>query len=90
MTLRLNASVLLCYYLQMDIYTYPVKLEKRYGKYWASSETFPGMVGIGDTIEEAKASILAAMKLYIEECITENRPIPTPCDCRAETASVKV
>jgi predicted RNase H-like HicB family nuclease len=74
----------------MDIYTYPVKLEERDGKYWALSEAFPGVLGIGDTAEEAKASILAAMKLYIEECIAENRPIPQPSTRQKEMVTITV
>jgi predicted RNase H-like HicB family nuclease len=74
----------------MDIYTYPVTLELKYGKYWASSEAFPGVYGIGDSIEEAKASILAAMRLYIDECIAENRPVPRPGTCQKETVSLAV
>lgn len=74
----------------MDIYTYPVALELKQGKYWASSEAFPGVYGIGDSVEEAKASILAAMKLYIEECQAEHRPIPQPGTHQKETVSVAV
>jgi predicted RNase H-like HicB family nuclease len=74
----------------MDIYTYPVDLALRDGKYWASSEAFPGVYGIGDTIQEAKASILTAMRLYIDECIAENRPIPTPGTRQKETVSIAV
>ena len=74
----------------MDIYTYPVKLEERDGKYWASSAAFPGLIGIGDTVEEAKASILAAMKLYIEECIAEDRPIPRADVRQKETVSIAI
>lgn len=74
----------------MDIYTYPVTLARRDGKYWASSEAFPGVFGIGDSAEEAKANILAAMRLSIEECLAENRPIP-PSDARQkETVSIAV
>jgi len=74
----------------MDIYTYPVDLAVRDGKYWASSEAFPGVFGLGDTADEAKASILAAMKLYIEDCIAEKRPIPTPGSRQKETVSIAV
>ena len=74
----------------MDIYTYPVDLARRDGKFWASSEAFPGLLGLGDTAAEAKASILAAMKLYIEECLAENRPVPTPGTRRRGTVSIRV
>jgi predicted RNase H-like HicB family nuclease len=52
----------------MDTYTYPITLEREGQKYWAYSEDFPGVYGLGNSIEEAKASILEAMRLYIEEC----------------------
>ena len=74
----------------MDSYTYPIKLERKGGKYWVSCEAFPGVLGIGDTAEEAKTSILAAMKLYIEECLAEGRPVPTPGKRQKETVSVAV
>ena len=52
----------------MDTYTYPITLEREGRKYWAYSEDFPGVYGLGNSIEEAKASILEAMRIYIEEC----------------------
>ena len=74
----------------MDIYTYPVDMARRDGKYWASSEAFPGLLGIGDTAEEAKANILTAMRLYIEDCLAEHRPIPVPGARRAHTVTIRV
>jgi len=50
------------------MYTYPITVEREGRKYWAYSEDFPGVYGLGKTIDEAKASILEAMRLYIEEC----------------------
>ena len=49
------------------MYTYPITVEREGRKYWAYSEDFPGVNGLGNSIEEAKASILEAMHLYIEE-----------------------
>jgi predicted RNase H-like HicB family nuclease len=51
----------------MEMYTYPITVEREGRKYWAYSEDFPGVYGMGSSIEEAKASILEAMRLYIEE-----------------------
>jgi len=51
----------------MEMYTYPITIEREGRKHWAYSEDFPGAYGLGNSIEEAKASILEAMRLYIEE-----------------------
>jgi predicted RNase H-like HicB family nuclease len=52
----------------MEMYTYPITVEREGLKYYAYSEDFPGVYGLGNSIEEAKASILESMRLYIEEC----------------------
>jgi predicted RNase H-like HicB family nuclease len=57
----------------MDTYTYPITLEREGRKYWAYSEDFPGVYGLGNSIDEAKTSILEAMRLYIEECRATHR-----------------
>jgi predicted RNase H-like HicB family nuclease len=60
----------------MEVYTYPITVEREGRKYYAYSEDFPGVYGLGNSIEEAKASILESMRLYIEECCASHRPIP--------------
>jgi predicted RNase H-like HicB family nuclease len=40
------------------------------------------------TIEEAKASILESMRLYIEECRASHRPIPRARTVCMETVSL--
>jgi len=57
----------------MEMYTYPITVEREGGKYWAYSEDCPGAYGLGNSIEEAKASILEAMRLYIEEFNRDRR-----------------
>jgi predicted RNase H-like HicB family nuclease len=52
----------------MELYTYPITVEREGRKYYAYSEDFPGVYGLGKTIDEAKASILESMRLYIEGC----------------------
>jgi predicted RNase H-like HicB family nuclease len=52
----------------LETYTYPITVEREGRKYWAYSEDFPGVDGLGNSIDEAKASILESMRLYIEEC----------------------
>jgi predicted RNase H-like HicB family nuclease len=51
----------------MEMYTYPITVVREGRNYWAYSEDLPGVYGLGNSIEEAKASILAAMRLYVEE-----------------------
>lgn len=60
----------------MEMYTYPITVEREGRKYWAYSEDFPGVYGLGNSIEEAKASILESMRLYIEECRASHRAVP--------------
>ena len=49
----------------MRLYTYPITVEREGRTYYAYSEDFPGVYGLGKTIEEAKKSILEAMRLYV-------------------------
>ncbi len=74
----------------MRSYTYPIVIRKEGRKYYAYSDEFPGVYGLGKTIEEAKASILEAMKLYIRECRTRRRPVPRARIVYAETVSLAV
>jgi len=57
----------------MRAYTYPITIEREGRKYYAYSKDFPGVYGLGKTIEEAKASILEAMRLY---------SVASPLTCR--------
>lgn len=52
----------------MELYTYPITVEREGRNYYAYSEDFPGVYGLGDSIQEAKNTILEAMRLFIEEC----------------------
>jgi len=52
----------------MTLYTYPITIEKEGTHHYAYSEDFPGVYGLGKTIEAAKRSILEAMRLYIQHC----------------------
>jgi predicted RNase H-like HicB family nuclease len=72
----------------MDTYTYPITVEREGPKYWAYSGDFPGVYGLGNSIEEAKASILESMRLYIEECRATHRPIPRARTVYMETVSI--
>jgi len=72
----------------MEMYTYPITVEREGRKYWAYSEDFPGVYGLGSSIEEAKASILESMRLYIEQCRASRRPVPRARAVYMETASI--
>lgn len=74
----------------MTYYTYPISIEKEDGQYYAYSDDLPGVYGLGDSIEEAKASMLEGIRLYIEECKKDGKPIPTARTVYAETVSIAV
>ena len=61
----------------MTLYSYPITIEREGKHYYAYSDDFPGVYGLGKTIEAAKKSILKAMRLYIEHCRKTRQPIPT-------------
>ena len=74
----------------MTYYTYPITIEKEDGQYYAYSDDLPGVYGLGDSIDEAKASILEGIRLYIEECRKDGKPIPADRTVYTETVSVAV
>ena len=57
----------------MTLYTYPITVEREGVQYYAYSEDFPGVYGLGKTIEEAKKSIVKAMHLYTGHCRKAHR-----------------
>ena len=70
------------------MYTYPITVKRENGAFYAYSEDFPGVYGLGKNIEEAKASLLDAMRLYIEECRRDRRPVPRTRTIYSETVSL--
>ncbi len=74
----------------MELYTYPITVEREGRKYYAYSEDFPGVYGLGKDIEEAKASILKAMRIYIRECRAKRRPVPRARTVYTETVSLAI
>ena len=60
----------------MEVFTYPITVECEGRTYYAYSQHFPGVYGIGKTIEKAKASILQVMRIYIRQCCAQRRPVP--------------
>jgi len=51
----------------MTLYSYPITVEREGKRYYAYSDDFPGVYGLGKTIEEAKKSILQAMRMHLKE-----------------------
>jgi len=71
-------------------YTYLISIEKEDGQYYAYSEDLPGVYGLGDSIEEAKTSMLEGIRLYILECKKDGKPIPADRTIYSETVSVAI
>jgi predicted RNase H-like HicB family nuclease len=74
----------------MTYFTYPISIEKEDGQYYAYSEDLPGVYGVGDSIEEAKNSMLEGIRVYIEECKKDGKAIPTARTVYTETVSIAV
>jgi predicted RNase H-like HicB family nuclease len=74
----------------MTCYTYSIAIEKEDGQYYAYSEDLPGVYGLGDSIDAAKSSMLEGVRLYIEECKKDGKPIPTARTVYTETVSVAI
>jgi len=74
----------------MELFTYPITVEREGRTYYAYSEDFPGAYGIGKSIEDAKASILQAMRTYIRECRAKRKPVPRARTVYTETISIAV
>lgn len=71
----------------MTLYSYPIKIEREGNKYYAYSEDFPGVYGLGKTIDAAKKSILKAMQLYIEHCRKSGKTPPATRTVYSETVT---
>jgi predicted RNase H-like HicB family nuclease len=74
----------------MTYYTYPITIEKEDSQYYAYSDALPVVYGLGDSIDAAKSSILEDIRLYIEECKKDGKPIPTARTVYTETVSVAI
>ena len=72
----------------MELYTYPITVKREGRKYYAYSEDFPGVYGLGKTLEEAKASIVQAMRIYIRECRASRHRVPRARTVYSETVSL--
>jgi predicted RNase H-like HicB family nuclease len=67
----------------MALYSYPITIE-----YSAYSDDFPGVSGLGKTMETAKSSILETMRTYIEHARKARKPIAATRTVYAETVTL--
>jgi predicted RNase H-like HicB family nuclease len=74
----------------MTHYTYPISIEKEDGQYFAHSEALPGVYGLGDSLEEARTSMLEGIRFYILQCMKDGKAVPTARTIYSETVSVAV
>jgi predicted RNase H-like HicB family nuclease len=72
----------------MTLYTYPITVEREGRQYYAYSDDFTGVYGLGKSIEEAKKSILKAMRLYIAHCRKARKQVPAPRTVYSETVRI--
>ena len=72
------------------MFTYPITVERAGRTCYAYSEDFPGVYGIGKTLEEAKKSILESMRIYIRECRARRKPVPRARTVYAGTVPIAV
>lgn len=72
----------------MTFYSYPISVEREGKRYYAYSDDFPGVYGLGKSIEEAKRSILEAMRLYIQHCRKKGKPVPEARTIYSETVTL--
>lgn len=74
----------------MTYHMFPITIEKGNGQYYAYSEDLPGVYGSGDTIEDAKSSMLEGIRIYILEYKKDGKPIPAARTVYTETVSISV
>ena len=74
----------------MTLYSYAITIEREGKQYYAYSEDFPGVYGLGKTIEGAKVSLLRGMRLYIAQCLKTRKPIPPTRTVYAETVTLAI
>lgn len=74
----------------MTLYTYPITIEKEGRHYYDYSADFPGVYGLGKSVEAARKSILRAMRLYIAHCRKNRKPVPQPRTIYAETVTLAI
>jgi predicted RNase H-like HicB family nuclease len=60
----------------MTHYANRITVEKEGKQYYAYSEDLPGVYGVGPSTEDAKASILDAIRIYVLQSKKTGGPLP--------------
>lgn len=60
------------------MYRFAIVIEKAAGNYSAYSPDLPGCIAVGDTIEETKQNMEAAIQFHIRGMLEDHEPIPAP------------
>ena len=74
----------------MTLYSCPITIEREGKQYYAYSADFPGVYGLGKTMEAAKRSLLKGMRLYLETSRKARKPLPPSRTVYAETVTLAV
>jgi predicted RNase H-like HicB family nuclease len=69
---------------------FPIVLVQENEKWWASIPDLPGVYGIGDTEQDAKKDIIAALELYIEDMKEEGKSLPASNVKKVETDYIEI
>lgn len=62
----------------MENYSFGIAWSVDDGEYVATSPEFPGLSGLGPTVEDAVRELRAAMEVAVEALAEDGEPIPTP------------
>ena len=74
----------------MTQYTYAISIEKENGQYFSHSEALPGVYGLGDSLEEARTSMLPGIRFYILQCMKDGKAVPTARTIYSETVTISI
>ena len=74
----------------MKYYTNLIKIGREGKQLYGYSEDFPGVYGLGKSIEEAKGRSFEALRIYIRESRARRRALPRSRTIYAETISITV
>lgn len=58
------------------------------GTFWGCVPDLPGTAGAGETLDEAKASLREAVRLWVETARERGIPIPPPTTVATDTIDV--
>jgi predicted RNase H-like HicB family nuclease len=58
------------------------------GGIWGYAPDLPGATGMGDTLEEARASVAAGIAIWLDETKKSGQPIPQPTTVASELLEI--